>query len=149
MIINKYAAGIRKKFLQTEQDVAKPADIRMKFNELKKEIRDCFESNRNEKTLDLTKEDIECLVGSGYVWRKVESFMFLNQFTRKEINKFFESECTNERLDTEGQLYIQSENPTAKEIIDSIRCSVVASSLWMELCNFIKLLKMNHEDVRN
>jgi len=114
--------------------------IRQKFIEYKKELKDTFENDLND-LLDISQKCVNELAESGYIYRKVESFMFMNEFPENEINKFFAEECTGIDVGTLGPVEPEEVDVKIYEFIAKAKTETVKCKLWYELIDFLCRLK--------
>ncbi|MBS1550865.1 MAG: hypothetical protein JST15_02210 [Bacteroidetes bacterium] len=114
--------------------------VKHKFAEFKKEIKEVFE-NHNYDKLDIIEKSLDELLQSGYINRKVTSFMFLNEFSAKEINEFFYDFCGDVRPVHLGQIPEYEFHNSSAEFIDNLKYNSVCYFLWIQLAEFISALK--------
>lgn len=143
-LIESYISKLRKNYLISGNDPDDHPDsttVREKFNEFKNEIKTVFESNKEKRTLFITSENTDTLVQSGYVSRRLDSFLFINQFTQKQLNEFYQSECINLGMEDIGPVTIGQSSPKVSEVIDATKTEAVGCFLWLELARLIAMLK--------
>jgi hypothetical protein len=114
--------------------------IRQKFNELKKEIREIYDKDEN-NILNLSRNSVSELAQGGYILRKVETFMFLNDFPESEVNKFFADECTGIDVLTLGPVEPEDADMKIFEFISMIKTETVKCRLWFDLVGFLCMIK--------
>ena len=114
--------------------------VKQKFAEFKKEIKEVFE-NQNYDKLEIIKKNIDELIQSGYIQRKITSFMFLNEFSYKEINDFFFDHCSDVRPVDLGEILFYEFHNSALEFIYNLRYNSVCYVLCIEMANFVSALK--------
>ena len=117
--------------------------VRQKFNEYKKEIRDVME-NENYCNLDIVQHSTFELVNSGYLGKKIESFMHINEFTGKEINEFFYEYCKDVRTVYLGDIPEEALNCPVYDLINQLKDNAVRYMLWNELVNFVASIKQEN-----
>lgn len=114
--------------------------VKQKFSEFKKEIKEVFE-NQNYDKLDIIEKSIDELIQSGYINRKIMSFMFLNEFSYKEINDFFFDHCSDVRPVNLGEIPFYEFQNSALEFIYNLKYNSVCYVLCIEMANFVSALK--------
>jgi len=114
--------------------------IKQKIAEFKKEIKKVFE-NQNYDKLDIIEKSIDELIQSGYIQRKITSFMFLNEFNHKDINDFFHDHCTDVRHVDLGEIPFYEFHNSALEFIYNLKYNSVCYVLCIEMVNFVSALK--------
>ncbi|MBK9404446.1 MAG: hypothetical protein IPN57_07935 [Ignavibacteria bacterium] len=114
--------------------------IKHKFAEFKKEIKALFE-NQNYDKLEIIEKSMDELVQSGYINRKITSFMFLNEFSAKEINEFFYDHCTDVRPVNLGEIPFYEYHNSALEFIYNLKYNSVCFVLWIEMSEFVAAMK--------
>lgn len=143
-LADSYIQKMRKKYLidiVNEDALEEEISLRKCFNEFKDEIKAIYNSNKGINTLEITSESMETLLKTGYIGRRLESFMFYNQFSQKEINEFYNTECSLMKMEIIGPVTVTASEPTVREIIDSTKSEAVNCFLWYELARLIAMLK--------
>lgn len=115
--------------------------IRNKFYEYKKEIQRTYELDSEKKLLDISSRNMDELVNGGYVFRKIESFLFYNSFDEADINAFFNDECREIDTSLLGAVETGFESETVYELICRMKFDTVKCKLWYELVDFLMRLK--------
>lgn len=114
--------------------------VREKFSEFKKEISEAYGKDEF-GLLEMSHKNVLDLVSSGYVFRKLESFMYLCEFTQKEIADYFYEECSEIEEDMIGPLHEKGFSRNIHNYVDEVRYETVSYKLWVELINFYLRLK--------
>ena len=114
--------------------------VREKFNEFKNEILEAYESDEF-GMLEMSHKTVNDLVMSGYVYRKLESFMYRNEFTQKEISDYFNEECTDIDENMTGPLQEKGFSKNMYNFVNEVRYETVSCKLWHELIDFYLRLK--------
>lgn len=141
MVADDVFKRMRKQYLIDSFEPQRERRLRLCFNKFKSDIKKCYAENEKEKTLDMTSYDMESLLQSGYMDRKLVSFIFSNRFTQKEIDEFYHDECSHLKMETVGPVHVSIPDPTVDELIDSTKREAVKCILWHELVLFFALLK--------
>lgn len=114
--------------------------IKQKFTEFKREIREVFENEKYDK-LDIVQKCTYELINSGYLGKKIESFMHINEFSGKEINEYFYEFCRDVRTVYLGEIPEEVLNCPVYDLINQLKDNAVRFMLWNELVHFVATLK--------
>ncbi len=114
--------------------------VRLKFNEFKKELKEAYDRD-SKNLLDMSGSSVDELVGRGYIHRKIDSFMFVKEFTEIETGKFFAEECMDLDCVTVGPVSECGPDEKICELISRIKLHSVKCKLWFELIDFLSRLK--------
>ena len=114
--------------------------MREKFNEFKEEIKENFDKDKL-VLLEMSVSNVSELIQSGYFYRRVESFFFVNEFSIAETRKFFTDECGSLTGSVVGELLYDSPEETISGYIERLKVESVKYYLWIELIEFVCMLK--------
>lgn len=114
--------------------------IRQKFNEYKQEVKEIYQSRKYDK-LELMEKSTRELIDSGYLNRKVESFMFFNEFSFKEIDEFFKDFCRDVCIFQQIMFPVSCFEIPAQDFIENLKFLTVCYVLCDELSNFVAMMK--------
>lgn len=114
--------------------------VRIKFNEFKKEIRQAYEADES-GLLEMSQFSVDDLVRIGYFHRRIESFIFLNEFSNRDITVFFNEECSGIDGQTLGTIDLGLPEESIADFINRLKLHTVRCKLWYELIDFMARLK--------
>lgn len=115
--------------------------IRQKFNDYKQELRLIYNNDLQHKRLDISSQSMKELLSKGYFIRKIDSFLFFNEFNQKDLNEFFAEECKCICLaDLIFEHDCETSMPT-EEYIRLIKYETIRIKLIDELTDMTFLLK--------
>lgn len=116
--------------------------IQQKFENLKKEMKECIMSEiENLKALELKMLTAEELVQTGYLMKNVDSlFNGKEIFSNADVDNYFNMNCAPLTCMELGELYFENFN-TVGEYIEKFKLSVVKKHIFIELYEFIYNLK--------
>jgi len=114
--------------------------VRTRFNEFKNEIAEAYGKDEY-GLLEMSHKTVDDLVRTGYVFRKLESFLYRCKFTPKEISDYFIEECTEIDEDMTGPFHEKGFSRNVYNYVNEVRYETVACKLWHELIDFYLRLK--------
>lgn len=114
--------------------------VRNKFNEFKKEIKQAYDTDEN-GLLEISQLSVTELTKSGYIQRRLDSFMFLNEFDKRDIIDFFLEDCSEIPCELPGPIELGPPDESVAEFIDRLRLHAVKCRLWFDLTLFMVMLK--------
>ncbi|MBS1517932.1 MAG: hypothetical protein JSS91_07580 [Bacteroidetes bacterium] len=114
--------------------------IQEKFKGFKNEIKEVIE---NECLSDLEVNSCSTLdlIFSGYIKRKIESFMYINEFSVKELDEYFRDHCNNVCASYFGQIPESEYRYPVRDFINNLKYNSVVFALSNDLAVYISMLK--------
>ncbi|HAY34099.1 MAG TPA: hypothetical protein PK536_12190 [Ignavibacteria bacterium] len=114
--------------------------VKVKFSNFKKELREVIE-NENYCNLEVNTYSACDLYASGYIRRKIASFLHLNNFSVKDIEKYYTDDCNDVCTHYLGEIPAVGFQLQVKDFIYSLKYNAVIFTLATELTVFIAHLK--------
>jgi len=91
--------------------------------------------------LEINSYCTEDLVTIGYMKRKIESFMYINEFSYNELEEYFRDHCDDICTAYFGEIPEIEFRYAVKDFISNLKYNAVVYRLTNELVHFIYMLK--------
>jgi len=120
--------------------------VKDKFREFKNEIKEVTD-NECYTDLEINSYCTEELVTIGYMKRKIESFMYINEFSYNELEEYFRDHCDDICTAYFGEIPEIEFRYAVKDFISNLKYNAVVYRLTKELVHFIYMLKEENANI--